>query len=41
MRTRGSVIAKVPGTYETIDIELDDPRQGELLVKMVASGLCH
>lgn len=32
---------KAPGSYETIDIELDEPRQGELLVKMVASGLCH
>jgi Zn-dependent alcohol dehydrogenase len=41
MRTRGAVIAKAPGTYETIDIELDEPRQGELLVKMAASGLCH
>jgi NDMA-dependent alcohol dehydrogenase len=41
MRTRGAVITKAPGTYEVIDIELDDPRQGELLVKMAASGLCH
>ena len=41
MRTRGAVIAKVPGSFETMDIELDEPRQGELLVRMVASGLCH
>ena len=41
MRTRGAVITKAPGTYEVIDIELDEPRQGELLVKMAASGLCH
>lgn len=41
MRTRGSVICKAPGSYETIDIELDEPRQNELLVKLVASGLCH
>ena len=32
---------KAPGAYETIDIELDEPRQDELLVRMVASGLCH
>ena len=41
MRTRGAVIAQAPGKFETIDIELDEPRQGELLVRMVASGLCH
>jgi NDMA-dependent alcohol dehydrogenase len=41
MRTRGSALLKAPGSYETIDIELDEPRQNELLVRMVASGLCH
>jgi S-(hydroxymethyl)glutathione dehydrogenase/alcohol dehydrogenase len=41
MRTRGAVITKAPGEYEVIDLELDEPRQGELMVKMVASGLCH
>jgi S-(hydroxymethyl)glutathione dehydrogenase/alcohol dehydrogenase len=35
------VITKAPGPFEVIDLELDDPRQGELLVEMVASGLCH
>ncbi|MHB8506401.1 MAG: NDMA-dependent alcohol dehydrogenase, partial [Acidimicrobiales bacterium] len=32
---------KAPGAYEVIDLEVDDPRQGELLVRMTASGLCH
>jgi len=32
---------EVPGEYEVVDLELDSPRQGELLVAMVASGLCH
>jgi NDMA-dependent alcohol dehydrogenase len=41
VRTRGAVITKAPGSYEVIDIELDEPRQGELMVKMAASGLCH
>ena len=41
MHTRGSVLTKAPGAYETIDIELDEPRQNELLVRMAASGLCH
>lgn len=41
MRTRGAVVKQAPGTYEVVDIELDEPRQDELLVRMVASGLCH
>jgi NDMA-dependent alcohol dehydrogenase len=39
--TRTAVIRKAPGTYETVEIELDDPRQGEVTVKLAASGLCH
>ena len=42
MQTRGAIIRKAPGKYEVVDgLELDDPRSGELQVKMVASGLCH
>jgi NDMA-dependent alcohol dehydrogenase len=39
--TRTSIIRKAPGTYETVEVELDDPRQGEVTVKLAASGLCH
>jgi S-(hydroxymethyl)glutathione dehydrogenase/alcohol dehydrogenase len=35
------VVVKAPGAYEVVDMELDAPRQGELLVKLAASGLCH
>ena len=41
MRTRGAVIKEAPGTYEVVDLEVEDPRQGELQVTMTASGLCH
>lgn len=41
MQTRGAIIRQTPGTYEVADLELSRPRQNELLVKMVASGLCH
>jgi NDMA-dependent alcohol dehydrogenase len=27
--------------FEVVDLEVDDPRQGELQVRLVASGLCH
>ncbi|OMQ16501.1 alcohol dehydrogenase [Modestobacter sp. VKM Ac-2676] len=39
--TRTAVIRQAPGSYETIEVELDDPRQGEVTVKLAASGLCH
>ena len=39
MKTRGAIIRKAPGKYEVVDLEVDDPRAGELRVKMVASGL--
>ena len=39
--TRVSLVRGAPGTYETATVELDDPRQGEVTVKIAASGLCH
>ena len=33
MKTRGAVIIKAPGKYEVVEIELDEPRQGEILVE--------
>lgn len=32
---------QIGGDWEVTDIEFEDPRQGELRVKMVASGMCH
>ncbi|GAB6900758.1 NDMA-dependent alcohol dehydrogenase [Kineosporia succinea] len=39
--TRVSLVRQAPGTYETATVELDDPRQNEVTVKLAASGLCH
>lgn len=41
MKTRAAVITTSPGEYETVTVDLERPRSGELLVRMVASGLCH
>ncbi len=30
-----------PGKWEILDIDMDEPRQGELVLKLAASGLCH
>jgi aryl-alcohol dehydrogenase len=34
-----SRVATVPPAIETLDIE--EPRAGEILVRMVATGICH
>lgn len=41
MKTRAAILRQSPGTYETAELDLDEPRCGEILVRMVASGLCH
>ncbi|WP_314035659.1 NDMA-dependent alcohol dehydrogenase [Dietzia sp. CH92] len=41
MKTRGAIIRQAPGTYEVADLDLDEPRRGEITVRMVAAGLCH
>jgi NDMA-dependent alcohol dehydrogenase len=41
MRISAAVLLKQPGDYEIVEVDLDPPRQGELLVRMGAAGLCH
>ncbi|MGO2110783.1 MAG: NDMA-dependent alcohol dehydrogenase [Pseudoclavibacter sp.] len=40
-RTRAAIIRDQPGSFEVTDVVIEDPRQGEILVKMAYSGLCH
>jgi NDMA-dependent alcohol dehydrogenase len=41
VNTRGAVMRSAPGTWEVTDLVSDDPRAGELQVRLAASGLCH
>jgi S-(hydroxymethyl)glutathione dehydrogenase/alcohol dehydrogenase len=41
MRTRAAILRDSPGKFEVVDVELDDPRRGEIRVKLAAAGLCH
>src|SRR3974377_1218053 len=41
MRTRAAVVFDQPGKWEITEVELEPPRQDELLVRMAAAGLCH
>jgi NDMA-dependent alcohol dehydrogenase len=41
MKTRAAVLREVGKEWEIIELDLDPPKAGEVLVRFVASGLCH
>ena len=41
MKTKAAVLWEVGAPWSIEEIELDAPKAGEVLVKMVASGMCH
>ena len=41
MKTKTAIMRQSPGEWEIVEVDLAEPRQGELLIKMAASGLCH
>jgi len=41
MRSRAAILHDVGGPWSVEDFELDPPRPGEVLIEMVAAGLCH
>jgi NDMA-dependent alcohol dehydrogenase len=41
MKTQAAVLWEYGGDWQTEELELDDPREGEVMVRLAASGLCH
>ncbi len=41
MKTRAAILWEVGADWSVEDIELDDPKAGEVKVELAASGLCH
>lgn len=41
MKTRAAVLREAPGDWVVEEVELDEPGVGEVLVEMVATGVCH
>jgi NDMA-dependent alcohol dehydrogenase len=41
MKTRAAVLREVGKPFEIVELDLDEPKTGEVLVKFAASGLCH
>src|SRR6201986_630731 len=41
MKTRAAVLRDMGKDWEVIEMDLDPPREGEVLVRFAAAGLCH
>src|ERR1700730_5303549 len=41
MKTQAALLLQSPGRWEVCEVEVDPPKDHEVLVRMVASGLCH
>lgn len=41
MRTRAAIIREPGKPWELTELELDEPRAGEVRIKLAASGMCH
>ena len=41
MKTRAAILWEVGKDWSVEEIDLDPPKAGEVLVRLVASGLCH
>ncbi len=41
MKSQAAVLHQQPGKWEIVEVDIEPPRQDELLVRLVAAGLCH
>jgi len=41
MKVKAAVIFETGGDFQIEELELDEPRDDEVLVRVVASGICH
>ncbi len=41
MKTRAAVLREVGSPFELVELDLDPPKAGEVLIRYVAAGLCH
>lgn len=41
MKTRAAILRELNTPWEVVEVDLDEPRQGEVTVQLHGSGLCH
>ncbi|SEA61633.1 MULTISPECIES: NDMA-dependent alcohol dehydrogenase [unclassified Mycobacterium] len=40
-KSKAAVVFDVPGKWQVVDVDVDEPRANEVLVRYVTAGLCH
>lgn len=41
LTTKAAVLTAPGKPFEIVELDLDEPREGEVLIKYTAAGLCH
>ena len=41
MKSQAALLTEVPGKWEVVDVDVDEPRANEVLLHYAATGLCH
>lgn len=41
MKTKAAVLREIGSPFEIVELDLDPPKAGEVLIRYVAAGLCH
>lgn len=41
MKSRAALLMEVPGKWEVVEVDVDEPREREVLLRYAATGLCH
>jgi NDMA-dependent alcohol dehydrogenase len=41
VKAQAAILREVSGAWEVVDVDLEEPLQNEVVVKVIASGLCH
>lgn len=41
MKSHAAILREAPGKWEVVELEVEEPRQDEVMVKLAACGLCH
>jgi S-(hydroxymethyl)glutathione dehydrogenase/alcohol dehydrogenase len=41
MKSKAAVLFEAPGRWEVVEVDVDEPREHEVLVRYVSAGLCH
>lgn len=41
MKSKAALLMEVPGKWEVVEVDVDEPRANEVLLRNIAAGLCH